>query len=547
VDPAGGGRVQVVVEHAAADAPLLERARELAAVRAAVDAAASGHGGIVWIEGPAGIGKTSLLRAAREYGRRSGMRVLSVRPGPLEQEFAFGVARGLFEPAVTAQPALLMSGPAKLAAPVVTLAEASEQAAVTAERLHGLYWLAVALADDAPLLLVVDDAHWADEPSLQALAYLARRVEELPVAILLATRSDVAAKGSDTVRDDLAGVVMRPAPLTRSAGEQMIRNGLGDATPGFVNACHNATGGNPLLLKALLAALHEDGVAPDDSGLAAVRHRAQAIVATFVLARLRQLPPPAGALARAVAVLGRDAELRQAADLADLTPDAALDAADALVEAQLLVPGRLLTFVHPLVAEAVTAHMSVAERHRGHLRAARCLAAGNTDPERVAAHLLVVERLADPWVIAGLREAARAARGKGAPGSSVTYLQRALAEPPEPAGLSELLAELGTAQLSAGDGAGYTTLRQAIDQAADPPAAARVALALSRAARTGDNYRHAEDVVVATARGTRRRRARPARRPAHRVGDHQSDRDDPRVPHNRARRGAGRPGGGPWG
>ena len=191
--------------------------------------------------------------------------------------------------------------------------------------------------------------------------------------------------------------------------------------------------------------------------------------------------------------------------------------------------------------------MSVAERHRGHLRAARCLAAGNTDPERVAAHLLVVERLADPWVIAGLREAARAARGKGAPGSSVTYLQRALAEPPEPAGLSELLAELGTAQLSAGDGAGYTTLRQAIDQAADPPAAARVALALSRAARTGDNYRHAEDVVVATARGTRRRRARPARRPAHRVGDHQSDRDDPRVPHNRARRGAGRPGGGPWG
>jgi hypothetical protein len=85
--------------------------------------------------------------------------------------------------------------------------------------------------------------------------------------------------------------------------------------------------------------------------------------------------------------------------------------------------------------------MSVAERHRGHLRAARCLAAGSADTERVAAHLLVVERLADPWVVVGLRAAAHTALDKGAPGSSVTYLERALAEPVEPAGLSELLAD----------------------------------------------------------------------------------------------------------
>jgi predicted ATPase len=295
--------VQSVVERAAGPA-LLERDRELVMIRAAINAAADGHGGVVWVEGPAGIGKTSLLRAAGEHAREAGLRVLRARPAELEREFAFGVVRGLFEPAVTAQPAVLASGPASLAAPVVTLAEPSGPA-VTGERLHGLYWLTVALSDESPLVLVVDDVHWADGPSLQALAYLARRVEELPVAILLATRSDLAAYLPNAIRDDEATVVLRPSPLTRTAGDRLVRTALGDATPAFLDACHHAAGGNPLLVKALLAALQEDQVRPDESGLAAVRRHAEAIIATFVLARLRHLPPQAGAMARAVAVLGR--------------------------------------------------------------------------------------------------------------------------------------------------------------------------------------------------------------------------------------------------
>jgi len=217
----------------------------------------------------------------------------------------------------------------------------------------------VALSDESPLVLVVDDVHWADGPSLQALAYLARRVEELPIAILLATRSDLAADLPNTIRDE-ATVVVRPNPLSRPAGDGLVRTVLGDATPAFLDACHHAAGGNPLLVKALLAALQEDEVRPDESGLAAVRRHAQAIVATFVLARLRHLPPQAGAMARAVAVLGRNARLRRAAELAELAPKTALEAADALVAAQLLAPGRPLTFIHPLIAEAVSAHMSEA-------------------------------------------------------------------------------------------------------------------------------------------------------------------------------------------
>src|SRR3954447_23529183 len=74
--------VQSVTEGTAVPA-LLERDRELAAITAAINAAADGHGGVVWVEGPAGIGKTSLLRAAGQYAHEAGLRVLRARPAAL--------------------------------------------------------------------------------------------------------------------------------------------------------------------------------------------------------------------------------------------------------------------------------------------------------------------------------------------------------------------------------------------------------------------------------------------------------------------------------
>jgi hypothetical protein len=488
--------VGAVVGRAAEESPLLERERELLALTAAVDAAAGGSGSAIWVEGPAGIGKTRLLRAAREHARQAGLRVLWARAGALERDFAFGVVRALFEPVVTERPDLISTGPARLAAPVVTLVE-EPSAAVTGARLHGLYWLTVALADSGPLLLVVDDAHWADAPSLEALAYLTRRVDELPVGIVLAARSDVGAGHGEILRDDPSTLVLRPGPLSGDACELLVRDVLGRPSTPFLAACLDAAGGNPLLLNALLATLRENDVTPDDAGVDAVRERAPAIVATFVLPRLRHLPPHAGAFARAVAVLGSAADVRRAAMLAGLDPAAAVDAADALVTAELLTPDRPPAFTHPLVAEAIIGHMSAAERHRGHYRAARCLAEESADPERVAAHLLVVERLGDSWVVDRLRAAAAAALAKGAPGATVTYLRRAVAEPCPPAALPELLVELGTAQVTAVDGDGYHTLRSAWKHCSDPHTAGRVALAVSRAARTGGIYRPAQEIVLA--------------------------------------------------
>jgi hypothetical protein len=347
--------VHSVVERAAGPA-LLERDRELATIRAAINAAADGHGGVVWVEGPAGIGKTSLLRAAGEHAREAGLRVLRARPAALEREFAFGVIRGLFEPAVTAQPAVLASGPASLAAPVVTLAEPSGPA-VTGERLHGLYWLTVALSDESPLVLIVDDVHWADGPSLQALAYLARRVEELPVAILLATRSDLAADLPNAIRDDEATVVVRPSPLTRTAGDHLVRTVLGDATPAFLDACHHAAGETHCWSRRCWPPCRRTRCVPTSRAL-------PPYCATPRPSSPRSCWPGCGTCRRSGSDgprrsrTGPERPLRRAAELAELAPDIALEAADALVAAQLLAPGRPLGFTHPLIAEAVTAHMS---------------------------------------------------------------------------------------------------------------------------------------------------------------------------------------------
>ena len=92
-------------------------------------------------------------------------------------------------------------------------------------RLHGLYWLCANLAADAPLLVCVDDAQWADEPSLSFLGFLARRLEDLPVALVLGTRPR-AEQESEVLRGlvtDPGTRSLRPPALTAAAVGQWVR------------------------------------------------------------------------------------------------------------------------------------------------------------------------------------------------------------------------------------------------------------------------------------------------------------------------------------
>lgn len=145
------------------EAPLLEREPEVHELVAALEDARAGRGRLVAVEGAAGIGKSRLLKKARQTAARSGMRVLAARGTELEHDFPFALVRQLFEPGLHAasanERAELLDGAAQAAAPVVgmeatgTVSGADSFVDPSFATLNGLYWLTANLAETSPLVL----------------------------------------------------------------------------------------------------------------------------------------------------------------------------------------------------------------------------------------------------------------------------------------------------------------------------------------------------------------------------------------------------------
>src|SRR5262249_3980397 len=272
---------------------------------------------------------------------------LEARGSELERAFAFGVVRQLLEPAIDgAADSELFAG---AAAPASRLFEPDGRQGVGSdagfEALHSLYWLVVDLPGGAPLLVSVDDCQWADRDSLRFLAYLAQRVEGLPVALLLSGRppespADEAASiwAQVASRTTATAIALSPRPLSPAATLALARQRLGsNAAEAFCRACHTATGGNPLFLRELLRALEAAGIEPWAAAANEVQSVGPAAVSRFVLHRLATLGSDASELARAVAVLGDDCELKLAARIAGLSARDARAAADDLVSADIFL------------------------------------------------------------------------------------------------------------------------------------------------------------------------------------------------------------------
>src|SRR5436305_8075453 len=296
-------------------APLLEREAELAAVEAMLGAAQSGEGRLVVVEGSAGMGKTRLLAETRALAVAAEFEVLTARGGELEGEFAFGIVRQLFEAPLAAatedERNELLSGAAALSASLFTSAPTSssgDAAESSFAMLHGLYWLAANLAARKPTLLVVDDLHWADEPSLRWLTYLARRVEGLPLLLLAGTRPPEQANSPTLVSElfsDPAAVAIRPGKLGSESAAALARERLGvEPDPVFAAALQAGSGGNPLFLVALLDALWQEGISPTSDQATYVIELGPQAIARGIAARLARLPAEPARLLRAAATLG---------------------------------------------------------------------------------------------------------------------------------------------------------------------------------------------------------------------------------------------------
>ena len=350
--------------------------------------------------------------------------------------------------------------------------------------------------------MVVDDAQWADAPSLRFLSFLVPRLEELPVALVVAARPREAREQAallESLAADAAAEAVTPAPLTPAGVAELLARELG-APPeaAFASACHRATGGLPFLVRQVVAGLREGGVAPTEAAAPLVERTGGRAVGRWMLIRLERLPPAAGRLARALAVL-ETADLAQAGALAEVGADDAAAAADTLTAVGILAPGRPLAFAHPMMREGLYGELSTAERARAHREAARLLHDAGAPPERVAEHLLAAEPAGDGWVVDRLADAGRRAAASGAPESAAVLLRRALAEPP-PGDPFRLLLECGLAEANAGEPGWYAHLQSAMAAAGDGGTRAAVALTTAQALLREQRPEEALHVIDGAAR-----------------------------------------------
>ena len=460
--------LQSVARHATiADVvSLLERELELATVRAFVR-----RGGVLVVEGRAGMGKTALLDATCMAAQRVGRLVLRARGSDLESDFAFGIARQLLERWCTDttpdERAALFLGSAGAARALVMPGDSGRQEEDTSFAVvHGLYWLVVNLAARRPVLLAVDDAHWGDDASLRWLAYLAARLDGIAASLVVSLRPHeprsqgrplqaVRAAASATLRPDLLS-----EKAVAAIAQKMLGNTVADDV--FVSI-HRATGGNPFYVMELVLGLKranhprgerviEDAVSRGDLDGVALQ----------LGARLRSLSPYALRLAQAIAVLGDGCELRHAAVISQMQIAYAISLATGLVRLDVLGDDRPPRFTHPIVQYAVLQTLSSAEHDTAHRAAAGVLYAEHLPPGRIAAHVKRLRPVGDPWAAERLCEGARAALENGAPAAAANLLERALAEPPPAEVRVEVLRAAARAELLAGRASACQRLEEAV-------------------------------------------------------------------------------------
>jgi DNA-binding CsgD family transcriptional regulator len=476
---------------------LLDRAREVEQLDGLLTDIAAGRGRPVLVEAPAGIGKSALLDHAVALARSRGIGLLRAAGRELETGIAFGVARTLVEPWLFDQPPAereaLWSGPAARARPLFDAS--TDGSGDEFDLVHGLYWLVLAAARQAPTVVMVDDAHWADASSLQLLVYLAGRLDGRPLGVLAAARPDEDPTGLlDQLATEPGVTTVRLGPLSPDATARLVAGTLPDAGTSVAARCHELTGGNPFQVHALIAAMRDDKTLGSDAALEATATRAARSLARSIQRRLRARSAEANRLAAVVAVAEGGIALRTAAPLAELDALGAIRAADELASADLFRPGDRLEFAHPLVRQAVHDVIPADERVALHASLATQLLADGAPDERVAEHLLHTPPSGDDEVGAVLRRAASRALAAGDARGAARYLRRALDDTDDRHRV-DVLAALGAAEWRAGERDAIEHLDAAVEASTNPLTAALYRRDLARALHDFSDATRACDVL----------------------------------------------------
>jgi DNA-binding CsgD family transcriptional regulator len=495
---------------------LVERDTERQVIEQQLRDARDGIGSVVVLEGPAGKGKSRLLRLAADLARREGVRVLGGSGSELERHFPFGVAIQLFEPwwlsADEHERAATLGGAAGPAVALLQQGPGAADSDAGYATVHGLFRLTAALATaprdvekPTPLVMLVDDAQWADGPSLRFMAYLAERLADMPIALIVAMRPGepgADAEGLGALRVAAGDWLLRLQSLTPDAVGQVVTAEFPEADDAFCAACARITGGNPFLLLELLDQVRADALEPNRETAGRLDELAPDAVLDTMVARLGTMPPKVRSVALAVAVLGDGAALRHVAALTEMATAEAAEAADALADMHLFCRGEPLAFVHPLIRQAVQRSISPLVWGQEHARAAVILDRDAQPEEVIAPHLLAAPAQADPRAVTILRSAARKALASGAVSSAVGLLRRALAEAARE-DHGDLLAELAQAEVQAGLPEAAARLTDAIAICEEPRQRAELALTLGAAHYRNGDYGSAVTVLAGAMLDTR--------------------------------------------
>lgn len=473
-----------------ADGELLDRTTHLHAAHAALTEAAGGTGLTLALVGAAGMGKSSLIRHIGDQAAHQGFEVLAVSGELLEREFAWGAVRRLLHPVGHRR-----GGAAALAE--IARGDAAHDSGSLFAALHGLHWLAVELAQQRPLALIIDDAHWLDPQSLRWLAYLAARLADDPILLVIATRPGPLEADDGAWPSLLAAArVLELAPLGERSCARLVEHALGVAPDrAFAAYCRRATGGNPFLLLELAHGIAQAGLRPNADGLRALERRPAAALTPSVALRLHRLGPQAVAVARVAAVLGPHATPSRIAAVGELDASTVDVGIARLAADRLITVSDAITFAHPLLRTAAGEDFPPAARERAHAAAARLLLAEHADSDVVAGHVLLASRTGDAAFVRLLREAARRAGTRAAPDSAVRYLERAMSEPPAPAQRAEVLIELGDALLVDRPQDAAAPFGEALARSATVPQQVAARLGLAQALVRTARFTEAADVL----------------------------------------------------
>ncbi|WP_435885084.1 ATP-binding protein [Streptomyces tauricus] len=487
--------------------------------------------------GRAGIGKTSLLAEVRRRAEAKGCTVLSARGGDQEQRVAFHVARQLLQPQLAGIPETELRTSLgswyAIVGPALGLCAATDGSPPDQQGLRdGLDWVLTHLAvRRAPMVLVLDDAHWADPESVQWLAAFAPRAEQLPLLLVVAYRPDELPDHAEAFRGLPGRAGGRPLdlePLSADAVARLVRETLGTrADDAFCRECWAVTAGNPFETVELTAKVRDRGLAPTEPGAHLLRDLAAAVKGSGLVARLERLGTSTVRFAWACALLGTEISPALAAAVAGLGSEEAADAADALRDARILTAdvttGDMTTadvttadlttgdamgegtfeFVHPLIATAVYRAIPGSFRVALHGQAAWCVIDAGLGPSAAARHLMETHPDGDTWVVQQLRAAARETLRAGAPDAARRYLARALREPPPLAERAAVLHELGCASLLTEPATTVNHLRAALEEPIDDPALRHsIVYRLSQVLAHSDRLGEASDTLAREIRVT---------------------------------------------